>query len=156
MSAPRAFATLSQVALPNAQTSILIVVDVAYVVGFGAGKISAGIYMVDNQHSNGSTDEGSLGLSTRCHLGDVISWEVMPIDPYRGDKLAITAIAGGTVFGSAGAPMSMPDTPNWYGQAMTSGSQSYEITIQLTTGALRPTVYTAYWEASISDVKPPK
>jgi hypothetical protein len=158
MSAPHVFATATLQSLPNAQTSVLIVVDVAYVVGFGAGEIRAGIYMFDDQRANGSADEGTLDLSTRCNVGDVISWEVVPLDPTRGDALEITSITAlqDTLFGTAGAPTDWPNTSNWYGQAMTAGSATYQIMLKITAGAIRKQVYEAYWTASISDVKPPK
>lgn len=158
MSAFRAFATAAPQPLPNAKTAVLVVVDVAYVVGYGAGQVRAGIYMFDDQLANGSTAEGTLDLSTRCNLGDVISWEVVPLDPTRGDELEITSITvlQDTLFGTAGAPTDWPGTANWYGQAMTAGSATYQIMLKITAGAIRRQVYNAYWSASISDLKPPK
>lgn len=152
--ATKHFATMSTSAgtTPNAKTSIVIGMDTAYIIGQQGGQVGQGIYMCDNQISQGSTGEGTLELSTHCHIGDIISFEVMPLDPTRGDTCAITGfnVSQGNVFSGAGYPM-QGATPNlWYGQATTAGTQTYQIFVQITSGGLRPTKYNLNWDPFIT------
>ena len=131
----------STAATPNAKTSIVIGLDTAYIVGQGGGRIGQGIYMFDDQTANGSQNEGTLELSTRCHVGDIISFECMPLDPTRGDTCTITGfnVSQGNVFNG-------PGYPGADRQPVVRASDDrwlaiYQIFVQITTGGIRPTKY---------------
>jgi hypothetical protein len=153
---PKNFATVTTPQTPNAKTSILIAMDTAYIGGQGGGRIGQGIYMFDDQASiwgsGGNSSEGSLKLSTKCHIGDIISFECVLLDPTRGDTTTITGIdvSQGNVFGSAGYPKQWSGTNLWFGQAMNAGSQSYQIFVQIVTGGIRPQRINLHWDAFIS------
>jgi hypothetical protein len=137
--------------IPNPQTQIAIAVDTAYVASQGGSWVSNGIYMMDNQLNLGSSNEGQLELNTHCNNHNLIGWEVYPMDVNSGDTVAITGfnVSAGNVFGSQGYPLQQ--TPSyWIGQAMNSGSQTYQIQIKVTTGGLRPTSYYINWDPYIT------
>ena len=134
-------------------TAIAIAIDTQYVASVGGGGITEGIYMFDNRLDNGSSGEGSLELSTKCNAGDLIGFEVYPINALgsSGDTVAITGfnVSQGSVFGSQGYPMQQ--TPSyWIGQAINAGSQTYQIRVLVTTGGLRPTQFNVYWDPFIT------
>lgn len=135
------------------QTAIAIAIDTQYIASVGGGGITKGIYMFDNRLDNGSTGEGGLELSTKCNAGDLIGFEVYPIDERgsSGDTVAITGfnVSQGSVFGSQGYPMKQ--SPNyWIGQAVNAGGQTYQIRVLVTTGGLRPTQFNVYWDPYIT------
>lgn len=134
-------------------TAIAIAIDTQYVASVGGGGITKGIYMFDNRLDNGSSGEGGLELSTKCNAGDLIGFEVYPVDERgsSGDTVAITGfnVSQGSVFGSQGYPMQQ--TPSyWIGQAINAGSQTYQIRVLVTTGGLRPTQFNVYWDPFIT------
>jgi hypothetical protein len=135
------------------QTAIAIAIDTQYVASVGGGGITEGIYMFDNRLDNGSTGEGGLELSTKCNAGDLIGFEVYPIDERgsSGDTVAITGfnVSQGSVFGSQGYPMKQ-SANYWIGQAVNSGSQTYQIRVLVTTGGLRPTQFNVFWDPFIT------
>lgn len=125
--------------LRNPPVQVAITVDTAYVAGNGGTHITSGIYIVDNQLNAGSTGEGGMALHTQCAVGSLIGFSSYPIDTGSGDSVAITgfSIVQGSVFGSSGYPIE--SSPGyWIGQAMYFGSQTYEIQLAVTAGALRP------------------
>ncbi|WP_332852294.1 hypothetical protein [Duganella sp. S19_KUP01_CR8] len=140
----------------NPQTAITIAVDTAYVVAQGGGSVNSGIYMFDNRLTNGSGGEGSLELQSRVNLGDLIGFDVVPINPNTKDTVSITGfnISSGSVFGSQGYPISASaDNSYWVGQAVNAGpSMTYQIQILVQTGGLRPTNYYVTWDPFISTV----
>ena len=98
---------------------------------------------MDNRVNNGSTGEGTMVLSTRAILGDLIGFNVVPIYPNSGDTVVITGfdVTKGSVFGLSGYPEQQPALGvepaggYWIGQAMNEGNC---IHLQLTVGQLRP------------------
>jgi hypothetical protein len=140
------------------QAAITIAVDTAYVASQGGRNISQGIYMMDNEVSNGSTGEGTLELSTVCNVGDLIGFNAVPIDTESGDIVVITGftVSQGNVFTAAGQPRQQPALPNepagsyWIGQAINQGSQTYQIQIKVTTGLLQPTSYYINWDPFVT------
>ena len=134
----------------NPQTAITIAVDTQYVAAQQGQNISQGIYMMDNRVNSGSTGEGTLELTTQAQDGNLIGFNVVPINPVNGDTVVITGFTvapppGQTgVFGSQGYPEQQPALGAepaggyWIGQAMNEGSQTYQIQLQLTIGQLRP------------------
>jgi hypothetical protein len=146
----------------NPQAAITIAVDTQYVAAQQGQNISQGIYMMDNRVNNGSTGEGTLELNTHAQDGNLIGFNVVPINPTNGDTVVITGFTvqpppGQTgVFGSQGYPEQQPALGAepaggyWIGQATAQGSQTYQIQIEVTTGGLRPTSYFVNWDPFIN------
>jgi hypothetical protein len=137
----------------NPQSAITIAVDTAYVISNGGGLINTGVYMFDNRLTNGSTGESSLELNSKVNLGDLIGFEVVPINPNSQDKVEITGfqVSSGTVFGSTGFPVpESADRSYWVGQAVNATqSTTYQIQIRVTTGVIRPVRYYVTWDPFI-------
>jgi hypothetical protein len=142
------------------QTSITIAVDTAYVAAQQGRNIGQGIYMMDNQVHNGSGGEGTLELSTMCDVGNLIGFNVVPIDVLgtSGDQVVITGftVSQGNVFTAAGTPRPQTSPPGepagayWIGQALNEGSQTYQIQIAVTVGILQPVTYYINWDPFIT------
>lgn len=142
------------------QTSITVAVDTAYIAAQQGRNISQGVYMMDNRLRNGSSGEGNLELSTVCNNGDLIGFNVVPINALgsSGDKVVITGftVSQGTVFTAAGQPRQQPSPAGepegayWVGQAMNQGQQTYQIQIAVTIGTLQPVTYYVNWDPFIT------
>ena len=89
---------------------ITIAIDTAYVAAQQGTNIGAGVYMMDNTISNGSSGEGQMELHTRVPVGSTIGFDSVPINPVSGDQVIITRfnVSQGSVFGSAGYPRQQP------------------------------------------------
>lgn len=146
---------------PAVQTAITIALDTQYLISQPPGSNSQGIYMFDNRLNNGSTGEGSLELHTQCNAGDIISFETIALNDLEGslaDQVVITGfnVSQGNVFGgSEGAPtpVSQPGTvpgQYWLAQAVNSGSQTYQIFVQITTSGLHPITRNISWDPFIN------
>jgi hypothetical protein len=135
---------------------VTIAVDTAYIAATAGTSINTGIYMMDNMFQNGSTNEGQLELHTVGANGNLIGWEVVPIDvnaAANGVSVAITGftVSQGNVFGSAGYPMQQdPAGTYWIGQLMNQGIQTYQVQIAVTVGAIRPVTYYVNWDPFIT------
>lgn len=142
------------------ETSITIAVDTAYVAAQQGRNISQGVYMMDNRLRNGSSGEGNLELSTVCNNGDLIGFNVVPINALgsSGDEVVITGftVSQGSVFTAAGQPREQkppagePDGAYWIGQALNQGQQTYQIQIEVTVGKLQPVSYFVNWDPFIT------
>ena len=140
------------------QAFITIAVDTAYVASQQGKNIGTGVYMMDNELSNGSTGEGQLELSTVVPVGSLIGFNTVPINPASGDQVIITGftVSQGSVFGGAGYPQQQPPIGTqpagsyWIGQAMNTGHQTYQIQIMVTVGTLRPVSYYVNWDPFIT------
>jgi hypothetical protein len=142
------------------QTSVTIAVDTAYVAAQQGRNIGQGIYMMDNRVRNGSTGEGTLELSTVCNNGDLIGFNVVPVNILgtSGDSVVITGftVSQGSVFTAAGTPRQQPALPGepagayWIGQALSQGHQTYQIQIAVTVGLLQPVTYFINWDPFIT------
>jgi len=142
------------------QTSITIAVDTAYVAAQQGQNVSKGIYMMDNRLRNGSSGEGTLELSTVCNNGDLIGFNVVPINALgtSGDEVVITGftVSQGSVFTAAGQPREQtppkgePQGAYWVGQALHQGEQTYQIQIEVTVGKLQPVSYFINWDPFIT------
>ena len=157
---PRAQVVRAAKGTLSPQTSITIAVDTAYVAAQQGRNIGQGIYMMDNRVRNGSSGEGTLELSTACNNGDLIGFNVVPIDALgtSGDSVVITGftVSQGNVFTAAGTPRQQPALPGepagayWIGQALNQGSQTYQIQIEVTVGLLQPVHYFINWDPFIT------
>ncbi len=140
------------------QAFITIAVDTAYVASQQGKNIGTGVYMMDNELSNGSSGEGQLELSTVVPVGSLIGFNTVPINPASGDQVIITGftVSQGSVFGGAGYPQQQPSIGTqpagsyWIGQAMNTGHQTYQIQIMVTVGTLRPVSYYVNWDPFIT------
>ena len=140
------------------QAFITIAVDTAYVASQQGRNINTGVYMFDNQISNGSSNEGQMELSTVVPVGSLIGFNSVPITPNSGDQVVISGftVSQGSVFGGAGYPQpqpsfgKQPDGSYWIGQAMNAGQQVYQIQIKVTVGSLRPISYYVNWDPFIT------
>ncbi|MDB9433936.1 AidA/PixA family protein [Microcystis aeruginosa] len=144
----------------NPTTAITIAVDTAYVAAQQGRNINQGIYMMDNMVANGSSGEGTLELHTKCPVGSLIGFNTVPIngEGASGDQVIITGftVSQGNVFTAAGQPRKQP-SPNkepdgsyWIGQALNTGSQTYQIQIKVTVGQLQPVSYFINWDPFIT------
>lgn len=141
------------------QTSVAIAVDTAYVAAQQGRNISQGVYMMDNRLRNGSAGEGNLELTTVCNDGDLIGFNVVPINALgtSGDEVVITGfnVRSGSVFTAAGEPRQETSPKGeqpgqyWIGQALNQGEQTYEIQIEVTVGQLQPVSYFVNWDPFI-------
>lgn len=144
------------------QVSVAIAVDTAAVAAASNGPITEGVYMMDNMVRNGSTNEGKINLHTKCNVEALIGFQVLPIDGagQSSDSVKITSFAmegGDDVFTGAGHPIRIPKPPAglkpgayWIGQAMAAGTETYEIQIEVTIGALQPVKYYVTWNAELT------
>ncbi len=142
--------------------SIVIAVDTAAIAAVGEGPITSGLFMMDNMVRNGSTNEGQINLHTKCNVGALIGYQILPIDAAgsNNDSTVLTAFvkqSGDDVFTGAGHPIEIADPPvglskgsYWIGQAMTAGTETYQIQIEVTLGALQPTTFYVSWNAEIT------
>ncbi|MDN3581720.1 alpha-pore-forming tripartite toxin MakABE regulator [Mucilaginibacter flavus] len=142
-------------AVQTPQTTINIALDTAYLEGLQTGKpATTGIYLLDNRIGLGSSPEGTQSLHTVCYTGDHISWQVLPIDPERGDTVAITGftILAGNVFGgSIGVPQPTGNPACWVGRAVNGASTAvYQIYFLIADEAKN--YFTTYCEVSISTI----
>jgi hypothetical protein len=140
------------------QVAITIAVDTAYVASQQGNNIGQGVYMMDNQASNGSTNEGQMELNSVVPVGSLIGFNTVPINPASGDTVIISGftVSQGSVFGSQGYPQQQPPLGNepagsyWIGQALNADSQIYQIQIKVTTGLIRPISYYVNWDPYIT------
>lgn len=142
--------------------SIVIAVDTAVIAAVGEGPITSGVYLMDNMARNGSSNEGQIDIHTKCNVGALIGYQAMPITAAGSgsDSVAITTFgleSGDDVFTGAGHPIEIKDPPAglnigsyWIGQAMTAGTETYQIQIKVTVGALQPTNFYVSWIAKIT------
>lgn len=152
-----------QAASPVIQTTIAISVDTAAVIAWSQAHpgqlLQGGIYMVDNQLANGSSNEGGLELSTRCNPGDRVSFYAVPIDPTQGDTVGFSGfnVSQGSVFGSSGSPKSQCTNGNsgtqtycnyWVGRATQGGHATYQPQLVVTSSGIE---YVVSWDPFISD-----
>ncbi|HYI13496.1 MAG TPA: hypothetical protein VEK57_30915 [Thermoanaerobaculia bacterium] len=145
----------------NPQVAITIAVDTSYVASQGGGLITQGVYMFDNQLDNGSSGEGTLELSSMVNAGDLIGFNIVPVNTAgpSGDQVIITGfnVSQGNVFGSTGTPVEQPTPPAgepvgayWIGQAINSGNQTYQIHAEVSTGLLQPLTFFVNWDPFIT------
>lgn len=80
--------TSSTVNPANCQVFIQIWVDVN---ALQQGQ-TAGVYIVDNQVTLGSTSEGTVSLNTIVQPGNNVCWSIQPIDPQYNGMFSISGV----------------------------------------------------------------
>ncbi|NEO98853.1 MAG: hypothetical protein F6K58_09280 [Symploca sp. SIO2E9] len=144
----------------NPLTAITIAVDTAYIAAQQGRNVNQGIYMMDNMVANGSTKEGTLELHTKCPVGSLIGFNTVAIngEGTSQDQVIITGftVSNGSVFTAAGQPQQQtspghePPGSYWVGQALNTGTQTYQIQIKVMVGILHPVSYFINWDPFIT------
>ena len=136
---------------------VTIAVDTAYVASQQGRNINKGVYMIDNNVSGGSSNEGQMELSTVVPVGATLGFHSVPINALSGDTVIVTGfnVSQGSVFGSNGYPKKYPlagvTSGNWWiGQAMNQGGQVYQVQLMVTVGKINPAVYYINWDPYIT------
>ena len=91
---------------------------------------TTGIYLIDSNHNNGSSNEGSTQLNTNVPTNSKICWQVLPIDVNFTGELSIANFSNAAVFGASGTPKAVNAT-TWTGQVEDDGVDGYSITINI-------------------------
>lgn len=91
-----------------------------------------GIYVVDNQASQGSTNEGSPQLTTVATQNSNVCFSVLNVDPQSTAQLEIANMGNSNVYGFNGTPQQY--TPTVWTGTLASGkvAASYGVTLNLT------------------------
>ena len=87
---------------------------------------TTGIYLVDNNLNNGSSNEGTVNLSTNVPLGTNICWSLLNIVPTSDTILQIQNFGNASVWGASGTPQQVNAT-TWTGQVQATGNAQYNI-----------------------------
>lgn len=87
---------------------------------------TTGVYIVDNNLNHGSSNEGTVNLSTNVPVGTNICWSLLNIDPNSDTILQFQNFGNANVFGNSGTPQQV-NSNTWTGQVQTPGSDNYAI-----------------------------
>jgi hypothetical protein len=87
---------------------------------------TTGVYLVDNNLSHGSSNEGTVNLATNVPQGTNICWSVLNVDPTSNTILSIQNFGNASVFGNSGTPQ-MVNAQTWTGQVQATGNANYNI-----------------------------
>jgi len=125
----------------NCNVFIQAWVDVNAIVQGGG---TAGVWLVDNRVSSGSTGDGSAGLTTACSNGSSLCWEIIAIDPNADvTQLQIQQIGNSNAWGNTGQPEPTDGTNTVFtGQVQNTGTAPYNLVLNVnnTTVPLTPSV----------------
>ena len=88
---------------------------------------TTGVYLVDNNLNHGSSNEGTVNLSTNVPIGTNICWSLLNVDPTSDTILSIQNFSNAGVFGASGTPQQV-NANTWTGQVQATGNDSYGIT----------------------------
>ncbi|PMY32647.1 hypothetical protein C1Y35_27420 [Pseudomonas sp. GW456-L14] len=93
---------------------------------------SAGVYLVDNRSSAGTTHEGTANLNTAASKGSNICWEVFLINPKSTSHVSIAAIGNSNAWGYSGQPQAASDNPRAFtGSVQNAGNASYPVSLNV-------------------------
>jgi hypothetical protein len=87
---------------------------------------TTGVYLVDNNLNNGSSNEGTVNLQTDVPVGTNICWSLLNVNPSSNTILQIQNFGNASVFGASGTPQQVNAT-TWTGQVQASGQAQYNI-----------------------------
>lgn len=88
---------------------------------------TTGVYLVDSNHNNGSSHEGTPSLNTNVSTNTKICWQVLNTNKNWDGELSIQNFSNAGVFGAGGTPTQV-DPSTWTGQVQANGSDTYEVT----------------------------
>jgi hypothetical protein len=91
---------------------------------------TTGVYLVDNNLNNGSSNEGTVNLMTNVTVGTNICWQLLNVDPNSLVALQIQNFSNASVFGASGTPQPF-NANTWTGQVQAQG-QNVPYTINFT------------------------
>lgn len=86
-----------------------------------------GVYLVDSNHNNGSSLEGTPNLVTNVSTNTKICWQIFPINKNWNGEVSIQNFGNASVFGAGGTPTQV-DPSTWTGQVQENGNAKYELT----------------------------
>jgi hypothetical protein len=100
-----------------------------------------GVYLVDSNHNNGSSQEGTTSLVTDATTNSKICWTILNTNINSDAQLSIANFSNAGVFGAGGTPQQYQ--PNiWTGQVQANGQDQYSITFNAEQGVgITTTVY---------------
>ena len=87
---------------------------------------TTGVYLVDNNLNNGSSNEGSPNLLTNLPVGTNVCWSLLNVNPSSNTILQIQNFGNASVFGASGTPQQLNAT-TWTGQVQQAGQSQYNI-----------------------------
>ncbi|CCI26947.1 conserved hypothetical protein [Microcystis aeruginosa PCC 9809] len=92
-----------------------------------------GVYLVDSNHNNGSSQEGTTFLKTNATTNSKICWTILNTNINSDVQLSIANLSNASVFGAGGTPQQYQ--PNiWTGQVQANGEAQYSITFNAEKG----------------------
>jgi hypothetical protein len=113
------------------EVNVLIVVDVE---GALAGTLQDNVYLIDTNKHVGSGNEGQVELKTACNDGQVITWNVAPVDP--SSDVEITSFTGQMINDKICVPQQFTDENGtyWSGRVESqgaTGNQQYSVVLTM-------------------------
>ncbi|WP_233237112.1 hypothetical protein [Bordetella sp. LUAb4] len=117
----------------DADVQILIMVDEKSL----SPGTNDGIYVMDNTSGSQSVTTLTAGLAwqTVAGQGDIIAWNIVPLNPQSFKEFKITNISNSKAWGFGGTPTNAIDEENaMVGRADESGKYTYSISISVSDG----------------------
>ncbi|NEO98852.1 MAG: hypothetical protein F6K58_09275 [Symploca sp. SIO2E9] len=104
-----------------------------------------GVYLVDSNYNNGSSEEGTASLKTYATTNSKICWQILNTNINSDVTLSIQNFGNASVFGAGGTPQQYSSTI-WTGQVQANGKADYSITFNVVKGVgisttVCPTLY---------------
>ncbi len=92
-----------------------------------------GVYLVDSNHNNGSSSEGTPSLEMSATTNAKICWSIAPINVSWDGTLSIQSFGDAGVWGADGPPQAAAGSSSgaWTGQVMDNGNDTYAITFNM-------------------------
>jgi hypothetical protein len=87
---------------------------------------TTGVYLVDNNLNNGSSNEGTVNLLTKLPVGTNVCWSLLNVNPNSNTILQIQNFGNASVFGASGTPQ-MVNATTWTGTVQQAGQAQYNI-----------------------------
>ncbi|CAD0261284.1 hypothetical protein HBO43_27185 [Pseudomonas veronii] len=93
---------------------------------------TAGVYLVDNRISAGTTHEGTANLNTAASKGSNVCWQVFLINPKSTSQVSIAAFGNSSAWGFSGQPQTASDNASAYtGTVQNAGTASYPVSLNV-------------------------
>lgn len=87
---------------------------------------TTGVYLVDSNHNNGSSNEGTVNLNSKVSTNTKICWSILNVDLNSDVALSFQNFGNASVWGAGGTPQQVSATV-WTGQVEANGTASYAI-----------------------------
>lgn len=92
-----------------------------------------GVYLVDSNNNNGSSQEGTTSLITDATTNSKICWTILNTNINSDVQLSIANFSNASVFGAGGTPQQY-QLNIWTGQVQANGEAQYSITFNAEKG----------------------